>query len=150
MGVAARSGVQGPAFSPPLSLPLRIHVDPLQSPSQSFVKPFRPLFGPTPAAVARRGGTRRETADPSGLRPAFCEEVEWRRLPGLQGRAVSPRRSRTRDDIRYVQEMLGHAKLSTTSIHTQVSIDRLKKVHEATHPGARLKRASETEQEKKG
>lgn len=42
------------------------------------------------------------------------------------------------------------AKLTTTSIYTQVSIDRLKKVHEATHPGARLKRASETEQEKKG
>ena len=54
-------------------------------------------------------------------------------------------------DIRYVQEMLGHAKLTTTSIYTQVSIDRLKKVHEATHPGATLKKkASETEQEKEG
>jgi integrase/recombinase XerD len=47
-------------------------------------------------------------------------------------------------DIRYVQEMLGHAKLTTTSIYTQVSIDRLKKVHEATHPGARLKPGSLT------
>jgi hypothetical protein len=31
-----------------------------------------------------------------------------------------------------------------------VTIDKFKKVHEATHTGARLKRASETEQEKKG
>ena len=53
-------------------------------------------------------------------------------------------------DIRYVQEMLGHAKLTTTSLYTQVSIDRLKKVHEATHPGARLKRAGETERENEG
>jgi integrase/recombinase XerD len=41
-------------------------------------------------------------------------------------------------DIRYVQEMLGHTKLDTTTIYTQVSIDKLKKIHDATHPGARL------------
>ncbi|MGH9226849.1 MAG: site-specific tyrosine recombinase XerC [Acidimicrobiales bacterium] len=43
-------------------------------------------------------------------------------------------------DIRYVQEMLGHALLSTTQIYTQVSIDRLKAVHTACHPGATLER----------
>jgi integrase/recombinase XerD len=43
-------------------------------------------------------------------------------------------------DIRYVQEMLGHALLSTTQIYTQVSIDRLKAVHTACHPGATLQR----------
>jgi integrase/recombinase XerD len=41
-------------------------------------------------------------------------------------------------DIRYVQEMLGHTKLETTSIYTQVTIDKLKKIHDATHPAARL------------
>lgn len=41
-------------------------------------------------------------------------------------------------DIRYIQEMLGHVELSTTQIYTQVSIRKLKQVHEATHPGARL------------
>ena len=45
-------------------------------------------------------------------------------------------------DIRYVQEMLGHTKLDTTTIYTQVSIDKLKKIHDATHPGARLKPGS--------
>ena len=37
-------------------------------------------------------------------------------------------------DIRYIQEMLGHAKIDTTQIYTQVSIKRLKEVHDLTHP----------------
>jgi integrase/recombinase XerD len=36
--------------------------------------------------------------------------------------------------IRYIQAMLGHAKLETTQIYTRVSIRRLKEVHTATHP----------------
>lgn len=40
-------------------------------------------------------------------------------------------------DVRYIQEMLGHAELSTTQIYTQVSIRKLKEVHTATHPGAK-------------
>jgi len=37
-------------------------------------------------------------------------------------------------DIRYIQMMLGHADLRTTQIYTQVSIAKLKDIHEATHP----------------
>ena len=37
-------------------------------------------------------------------------------------------------DIRYIQEMLGHADLKTTQIYAQVSIRQLKKIHTATHP----------------
>jgi integrase/recombinase XerD len=43
-------------------------------------------------------------------------------------------------DIRFIQEMLGHADLSTTQIYTQVSIKKLQETHAATHPGARLGR----------
>jgi integrase/recombinase XerD len=43
-------------------------------------------------------------------------------------------------DIRFIQEMLGHANLATTQIYTQVAIQKLKEIHSATHPGARLKR----------
>ena len=42
-------------------------------------------------------------------------------------------------DIRFIQQLLGHAELSTTQIYTQVSIQQLKQVHSATHP-ARLER----------
>ena len=41
-------------------------------------------------------------------------------------------------DIRYIQAMLGHVRLDTTQIYTHVSIRKLKEVHAATHPGARL------------
>jgi integrase/recombinase XerD len=37
-------------------------------------------------------------------------------------------------DIRYIQQMLGHADLSTTQIYAQVSIRQLKQIHTATHP----------------
>jgi integrase/recombinase XerD len=37
-------------------------------------------------------------------------------------------------DVRYIQQMLGHAKLETTQIYTQVSIRQLKHVHDITHP----------------
>ncbi len=55
-------------------------------------------------------------------------------------------------DIRAIQEILGHAKLETTSIYTRVSIDGLKKVHAACHPGANLtpKRAAAATSEELG
>jgi integrase/recombinase XerD len=46
-------------------------------------------------------------------------------------------------DIRFIQCLLGHAKLDTTQIYTQVSLAKLKEVHNATHP-ARLHRAADT------
>ena len=39
-------------------------------------------------------------------------------------------------DLRYVQQMLGHADISTTQIYTHVSIRHLQAIHAATHPAA--------------
>ena len=41
-------------------------------------------------------------------------------------------------DVRFIQAMLGHASLRSTEIYTRVSIQKLKEVHSATHPGAKL------------
>jgi integrase/recombinase XerD len=39
-------------------------------------------------------------------------------------------------DIRDLQEILGHAQLSTTQLYTHVAIERLRAVHARTHPAA--------------
>lgn len=37
-------------------------------------------------------------------------------------------------DIRFIQQMLGHASIGTTETYTHVSIVKLKQIHELTHP----------------
>ena len=45
-------------------------------------------------------------------------------------------------DLRYIQVMLGHAHVSTTEVYTRVSIEKLKEVYRATHPGAEERSSS--------
>jgi integrase/recombinase XerD len=40
-------------------------------------------------------------------------------------------------DIRLIQQLLGHSKLDTTSIYTQVAITHLQEVYKISHPSAR-------------
>lgn len=40
-------------------------------------------------------------------------------------------------DIRLIQQLLGHARLDTTSIYTEVAITHLKEVYRRTHPAAK-------------
>ena len=49
-------------------------------------------------------------------------------------------------DLRHVQEMLGHADISTTQVYTRVALARLREAYETSHPGVRLHRP-ETEAE---
>jgi integrase/recombinase XerD len=44
-------------------------------------------------------------------------------------------------DIRFIQEMLGHANLNTTEVYTRVSIRKLQEIYAATHPAGRASEA---------
>ncbi len=44
-------------------------------------------------------------------------------------------------DIRFIQQLLGHEKLETTAIYTEVTIRQLLEVHARCHPSARVNAA---------
>ncbi len=99
------------------------------------------------------------TARDAGIGPVFTDEAGGRLDPHQVSRAVKKYITQSgvnKDgrchlfrhtvatlmlengaDIRFIQQMLGHAHLSTTEIYTHVAIHKLKSIHEATHP-ARL------------
>lgn len=70
-------------------------------------------------AVAERAGMSTHVS-PHTLRHSFATHL-------LDGGA----------DVRVVQELLGHASVSTTQVYTLVTVDRLREVYAAAHPRAR-------------
>ena len=91
----------------------------------------RPLFVNTKGARLSQGVAQKamrdvrkqlnlpETATPHALRHSFATHL-------LQNGA----------NLREIQELLGHASLSTTQIYTDVNFDDLKKIYEKAHPRA--------------
>ena len=78
---------------------------------------------------------------------------DWAKKTGI-GRNVHPHMLRhsfashvleSSGDLRAVQEMLGHANLSTTQIYTHLDFQHLSKVYDAAHPRAKKKSADQTD-----
>jgi integrase/recombinase XerD len=70
-------------------------------------------------AAAQRAGIKRAIS-PHTLRHSFATHL-------LDGGA----------DVRVVQELLGHASVTTTQVYTLVTVDRLREVYATSHPRAR-------------
>ncbi len=101
------------------------------------------IAGPEEQAlfVSRRG---------SRLRPRSVQEriVHWSRRQGMD-RNVYPHLFRhsfashlleSSGDLRAVQELLGHADVSTTQIYTHLDFQHLAQIYDQTHPRARTNR----------
>jgi integrase/recombinase XerD len=103
---------------------------------------------------ALAAGSRRASASPAVFLNArggrLTRQGAWGVLKAAAGRAgldgISPHTLRHSfathlldggADVRVVQELLGHASVSTTQVYTLVTVDKLREVYASAHPRAR-------------
>jgi integrase/recombinase XerC len=89
-------------------------------------------------------GARGQRVSPGGVWQRLARWAKRRGLaehvhPHMLRHSFASHMLQSSQDLRAVQEMLGHASISTTQVYTHLDFQALAKIYDAAHPRARKK-----------
>ena len=108
--------------------------------------PLRALANPHDGAVfiSQRGRRLGARAVQLRVRQAGVRELGQHLHPHMLRHSFASHMLESSQDLRSVQDLLGHADIGTTQIYTHLDFQHLAKVYDQAHPRAKRKQDSET------